>query len=320
VRRPAVLLAALLATSISGCVVDWTGQSGSYLLRQKIDVTRERARDLQADLQTERGRIDAMDQRASEARRRYADSGASVQALMEDLTYVRGQLYSIQHALSRSGQLSEDMSFQLTAIEATMGHIEGQLLERVPDYEAAPVMMMPFEDDPPPAPEGGDQGGDGIGASAPPEVEEGEGAAGLEPDESVAVVDPAVSDEERMFRAGLTLSQRGEWKEAGGALQEFTKAHPDSQWWLESQFLVGRCLYELGRYKAAITEFQKVILRDDKSAWAPRAMFMQGMAFESLDTGEDRDAAEVFYSELRRLYPKSDEAGKAKVRLDALGD
>lgn len=321
-RRPAALLLVLLVSvPTGGCVVDWTGQSGSYLLREKLDITRTRTRDLQTDLQKERDRIDTMDQRAAEARRRYADSGASVQALMEDLTFVRGQLDSIQHAISRSGQLNEDMSFQLTAIDARLGHIEGQLIERVEGYEVAPVMMMPFEDegaaapDPDGAPEA--EGDNDAGASASEEeVPEAQPAPA---DEPVAVVDPAVSDEERMFREGLTLTQQGEWKRAGGKLQEFTKEHPESHWWLEGQFLVGRCLYELGRYKAAIGEYQKVIVRDDKSAWAPRAMFMQGMAFESLGTRDDLDAAEVFYSELRRLYPKSDEATKAKVRLDALG-
>jgi TolA-binding protein len=300
-----LLVVGLTVATATGCVVDWTGQSGSYLLREKLDITRERTRDLERDLQTERARVDAIETRAADARRRYADSGASVQALMEDLTYVRGQLDSLQHSISRTGQLSEDMSFQLTAIEVRMGHIEGQLLERVPDYEAAPFLMMPFEDEPLP----GDDPADGSGEPSPPP--EGEGAATL-------AVDPLMSEDERMFRRGLELTQRGEWKAAGGALQAFSRAHPESGFWLEGQFLVGRCLYELAQYKAAITEFQKVIVRDDESAWAPRSMFMQGMAFESLGTQEDMEAAQVFYAELRRLYPRSDEAGKAKVRLDAL--
>ena len=164
-RRPALLLLVLLVSApTTGCVVDWTGQSGSYLLREKLDVTRTKTRDLQSDLEKERERIDVMDQRAAEARRRYADSGASVQALMEDLTFVRGQLDSIQHAITRSGQLNEDMSFQLTAIEARLGHIEGQLVERVDGYETAPIMMMPFDAEPAPAPEEGVEGGDDAGS------------------------------------------------------------------------------------------------------------------------------------------------------------
>ena len=40
-RRPALLLLVLLVSApTTGCVVDWTGQSGSYLLREKLDVTR----------------------------------------------------------------------------------------------------------------------------------------------------------------------------------------------------------------------------------------------------------------------------------------
>ncbi len=307
----AVVLALVAVLAATGCVVDWTGRSGSYLLREKLDVTRERTRDLQKDLTTERERVDAIEQRAAEARRRYADSGATVQALMEDLTYVRGQLDSIQHTLQQSGQLTADMEFQLTAMGAQLGHIDAQLMERLDGYEPAPILMPPLEDEEPieaPAPEGG------LEPAVDVPFPEDAGTDGAPED-----VPPAISDEERAFRTALGLTQTGEWRKAGAALQDFTKAYPESQWWLEAQFLVGRALYELGRYKAAITEYQKVIVRDDDSPWAPRAMFMQGMAFEQLGTDEDLDAAKVFYGELRRLYPKSDEASKAKVRLDALG-
>ena len=81
---------------------------------------------------------------------------------------------------------------------------------------------------------------------------------------------------------------------------------------------MGQCLFELGRYKGAITEFQKVIVRDDRSPWAPKAMLMQGGAFEALGTKEDVDAAVVFYSELLRLYPSSEQAALAQEKLDAL--
>ena len=75
-RRPLSLLLALtLAAPLGGCVVDWTGRSGSYLLRSTIDATRERARDLEVDLVTERTRVDAMEERAADARLRQIADG-----------------------------------------------------------------------------------------------------------------------------------------------------------------------------------------------------------------------------------------------------
>jgi TolA-binding protein len=72
------------------------------------------------------------------------------------------------------------------------------------------------------------------------------------------------------------------------------------------------------RYKGAITEFQKVIIRDERSDWAARSMYMQAVSFEELGTEEDKDAARVFYSEVVSLYPGSEHATQAKERLDAL--
>ena len=318
-RRPLSLLLALtLAAPLGGCVVDWTGRSGSYLLRSTIDATRERARDLEVDLVTERTRVDAMEERAADARRRYADSGATVQALMEDLTYLKGQLDDIQNTLAEQGKLTEDVQFQLTLVEARLFHIEGQLVERVDGYEMAPLRMPeeePLPEEPPP-------GDDGAGLQEPP-VDGTDGVAlpapeGDEPAAGVPVAEHEVSEEERTFRAALALVEQGEWERAGGRLQDFLHDWPDSDWYLEGQYMVGHCLYELGRYKGAITEYQRVIVRDDKSEWAARAMYMQGMSFEQLGTSEDFDAAEVFYSELVRLYPRSDEADRARERLDAL--
>ena len=309
--------------------------SQSYLLIERVDSNRERSRDLERDLAAERGRVDAIEDRAADARRRYADSGATVQALMEDFTYLRGELADLQHQLERTGQLSTDLEFQLTTMEVRLGHIEGQLSTHIDGYEPAPLLLPEPEPEPAPepvpvpeqeaVPSGSESGEAPADASDPPEASESTGtdsaSAGQDPAESepVARVDePSLPEDEAMFRSSLLLFKEGSWKKAGGRLQEFIRKHPDSEWVLEAQYLVGQCLFELGRYKGAITEFQKVIVRDDRSPWAPKAMLMQGGAFEALGTKEDVDAAVVFYSELLRLYPSSEQAALAQEKLDAL--
>lgn len=304
----------ILAAAAPGCVIDRTGTSGSYLLRSKLDVTRERTRDLETDLAAERGRVDAIEARAAEARRRYADSGATVQALMEDLTYLRGQISDFQHQLQQTGQLTSDLEFQLMTMEVRLGHIEGQLIEKVPDYEMAPLMF----EEPEPLPEGE---GEMVDPAMEGAVEPGASEELL--DEGV-VGDPTagpiveVSEEEAMFRSALGLYQKGSFKKAGGRLDAFLGAYPESEWWLEGQFLVGQCMFEMERFKGAITEYQKVIVRDERSEWAGRSMYMQAVSFEKLGTEEDKDAARVFYSEVVSLYPGSEQAAQAKERLDAL--
>ncbi len=312
------VLLSILALAAPGCVVDRTGQSGSYLLRSKLEVTRERTRDLETDLAAERGRVDAIEARAAEARRRYADSGATVQALMEDLTYLRGQISDFQHQLQQTGQLSSDLEFQLMTMEVRLGHIETQLVEKVPDYEMAPLLLE--------EPETGTEPEEEVEGAEPEEEEEIIVESGaLRPDEFEVVDEPSTeapvleqSEEEAMFRSALGLYQKGSFKKAGGRLEAFLQAWPESEWWLEAQFLVGQCLFEMERYKGAITEYQKVIVRQETSEWAARSMYMQAVSFERLGTQEDIDAARVFYSEVVSIYPGTEQAAQAKERLDAL--
>jgi tol-pal system protein YbgF len=310
----------ILVVAAPGCVVDRTGTSGSYLLRSKLDVTRERTRDLETDLAAERGRVDAIEARAAEARRRYADSGATVGALMEDLTYLRGQLSDVQHQLQENGQLTSDMEFQLLTMEVRLGHIEGQLVEKVPDYEMAPLMFEDPEPEPTSEPDGEGDAPEGDDVIVPSSADSGAADADDAPG-LAALEEPTaeeVSDEEAMFRSALDLVQKGSYRKAGGRLDGFLEAYPTSDWWLEAQFLVGQCMFEMERYKGAITEFQKVIIRDERSDWAARSMYMQAVSFEELGTEEDKDAARVFYSEVVSLYPGSEHATQAKERLDAL--
>jgi tol-pal system protein YbgF len=320
--RRLLLFVLLVGVALPGCVIDRTGQSGSYLLRSKLDVTRERTRDLEGDLLAERARIDTIEERAAQARRQYADSGASVQALMEDLTYLRGQVSDLQHNLDENGQLTTDLEFQLMTMEVRLMHIEGELSEKVPDYEMAPMMfdepvLEPEVEEEPTAEVADEPVGEALAVLQPePEVEL-EVEPEVEPE--AEPVEPEMSEEEAMFQSALVLFQDGSWKRAGGRLQAFLDKHPDSQWWLEAQYLVGQCLFELGRHKSAITEFQQVIVRDERSPWAARAMLMQAVSFEALGTPEDIDAARVFYSEVMSLYPDTEEATRAKAALGGLG-
>ncbi|HCP47081.1 MAG TPA: hypothetical protein DIU15_13630 [Deltaproteobacteria bacterium] len=124
------------------------------------------------------------------------------------------------------------------------------------------------------------------------------------------------SPEAAMFQAGLLLVKAGSWERAGGHLQQFLRSYPKSQWASEGMYLVGECLMELARYKMAITEYQKVIERDDGSPWAPRAMLRQSQAFDALGTAQDKEASRIFLAELIRLYPEAKEAEEARERLE----
>ncbi len=362
-RSAPLLLAVMAIALLSGCVIDHTGRSGSYLLQSRMDTLREKNRGLEQDVARERGRVDRIEQRASEARRRYADAGASVQALMEDLSYLRGDVAFVKDELGRRGTLSEDMDLRLSGVEGQLVHVEDALVLGLDGYSLAPVVMPapvpspsnanPASGSEPSLPTGAGSGGS---TSVPAETagakpEAGSVAGPVESAGSTSVDAPSagskvaasvegtpqtggvaaapVAEEVRvepappgpaevLFTEGKALYTQGKWRDAGRRFLKIRKKHSSSEHVLESQFLLSMCLFELQRYKDALSEFQKVIDARGSVELSAQSMYMQGMSFLKLGTSEDREAAEIFFGDVTANWPKSSWAKKAKKELGAL--
>jgi len=311
---------------LSGCVVDRTGQSASYILQDRVESNRARIHTMEKDLALSVTRVDDMEERAANARQRLADSGATLETFLEELQALRGEAADLSHQLGENRGTMGAVEFRLGALEARLSHMEKEL-------DIVPPLILPST----PSSEDGaaDEADAGTNDAAPrtstpeapvdagddAEAGNGEEIAALgkvSPDE-VVVVSAEPSKEDILFQQALVLMKKKDWEKAGSRLQKFLRNYPDNPRAVESQFLTGQCLFELGRYKAAITTFQKAIELDEKSPFAPRGMFMQALSFEELGTDDDKEAAKVFFAELVRLYPDSDDASRAKRKLEALG-
>jgi TolA-binding protein len=123
---------------------------------------------------------------------------------------------------------------------------------------------------------------------------------------------------EVLFGEGKALYAQGKWRDAGRRFLKIRKKHSSSEHVLESQFLLSMCLFELQRYKDALSEFQKVIDARGSVELSAQSMYMQGMSFLKLGTAEDREAAEIFFADVTGNWPKSSWAKKAKKELGAL--
>ena len=319
---PARALSALLAVSFlaPGCAIDKTRRSVTFTMQEEIDSGKERAREIEKDLGHERSRLDAIEDRAAAARKRLADSGATLETFLDELTAIRGELSSLQYAVEQGRSFDEDTNLRLAGIEFQVAHMANEL-------GVTPVMMpMGLEPTPAVEPASGDPAlepsepqDDPVEPSEPPAVDDPPPA-----EDPVATIEaPADADTDFVEAVGLVRDQK--WEQAGTKLQKYLRKNRDSEHFLEAQYLVGQCLFELGRYKNAITEFQKVIEAEDKAVrkgakatWAPRAMWMQGRAFEELGTAQDLEAAALFFDELIRIYGDAPEAERAKRRLERL--
>ena len=125
------------------------------------------------------------------------------------------------------------------------------------------------------------------------------------------------SSEEVMFERALQLLKQRKWDKAGGVVQSFLKAYPDSRWRLQALYLLGECLFNLERHSGAIRQYQKVVDLDESGEWAARAMFRQGLSFAEMGTLAE---ARVFLSDVIRLYPESPEAAQAGKKMEQLRD
>jgi tol-pal system protein YbgF len=302
----------LLALALlPACGLDHTGRSASYLLDSRVQAAERRVGTVEKDLGTEIARVDVIEERAEQARQRLADSGATLETFIDEVQSLRGEIAMLRNSLDESTRKGGAVEYRLASLEYRLGWMEQQL-------KVKPPPPMPGEPTPASDAEGAEVSPKPEPTSQPEPAPKPEAPRLAE---STATVEPVaeVSPEDAAFQEALLLVQQQQWERAGGKLQKFVKAYPQSEWAVEAQFLTGRCLYELGRYKQAISELEKAIQKDPKSEFAPKAMYLQGLSFEGLGTPDDLEAAKIFFGELVRTYPKAADAERAKKKLEQLG-
>lgn len=322
-----LLLGILGASLLSGCVVDRTGRSATYLLEDKVDGNRQRVVRMQKDLALQVSRVDDMEQRAANARQRLADSGATLETFLYELQALRGEVADLSYRLDENKGSMGAVEFRLAAMEARLSHMEKEL-DITP-----PLILPPVQPEEPaaersapvPAPaartprDEADRDPDDFEPEADTENDVAVAELARPEDSEILMEDAQPSEDELQFQQGLVFMKKKDWEKAGSTLQRFVKDNPTHPRAIEAQFLVGQALFELGRYKPAITQYQKAIEMDETSDFAPRAVFMQALSFEELGSEDDVEAAKVFFGELIRLYPDAPDADRARRKLEALG-
>ncbi len=312
-----LLLALAAASLVSGCVIDKTARSATYILQARVDANRMRVHTVEKDLALQVTRVDDMEERAQNARQRLADSGATLETFLEEMQALRGDVSDLSLALEENKGTMGAVEFRLAALEARISHLEKEL-DITP-----PLILPPMEPEKAAAPAEPDEDAPEDEASDDGPSDEDESTAAAEmtraADDEIVVASAEPSEEDVLFQQGLVFMKKKDFEKAGARFEKFLRTSPDAERAVEARFLTGQCLFELGRYKAAITTFQKAIEADEKGPFAPKSMFMQALSFEELGTDDDIEAAKVFFSELIRLYPKSDDAERAARKLEALG-
>ncbi len=106
------------------------------------------------------------------------------------------------------------------------------------------------------------------------------------------------------FDLGLAYSRQGDKEKAILEFQEFIEKYPQSELIKSAHFELGKDLYDLKKYKLALSELEK--------ASADEALYLIGKSSKELGDQEGEIAA---FEELREKYPQSDFSQEAYFRL-----
>ena len=324
------ILLGLLPLVLGACVYDRTGRSGSSMLVRDVQANQVAVDRVRGEVDGERSRIDVIEDRSSLARRNMAKSTATAENLVESLQALAGELQNIRHLLEKGQAIDADLDYRLADIAFRLMAVEEKLGIEPEVY--MPVEEEPVEGEEAAAGEAGEGAEDGDGedpaaatsaADAAPEDGMAEAVSipvtdELDIDLSEGLPDETTDPDLNLLARALQAMQVENFAQAGRALTEFLDNHPDSERAPDARILLGDCLFELGRFNEAISEYEAFIQLAPQHARVPAAMLSQGLAFIELGSESDLQAARVFLDDLIELYPDSAEAERARRKTQIL--
>lgn len=119
------------------------------------------------------------------------------------------------------------------------------------------------------------------------------------------------------YHEGLELVRQGQCAQAVPKLRDFIRKNTKSDFADNAQYWIGACYYGQRDYSRAIVEFNDLVLKYSKGDKVPAALLMMADAFA--DSGDKIDARLVL-QKLTSQYPQTDEAGRARQKLQSLGE
>ncbi len=119
------------------------------------------------------------------------------------------------------------------------------------------------------------------------------------------------------YHEGLELVRQGQCAQAVPKLRDFIRKNSKSEFADNAQYWIGACYYGQRDYSRAIVEFNDLVLKYPKGDKVPAALLTMADAFA--DSGDKIDARLVL-QKLTSQYPQTDEAGRARQKLQSLGE
>jgi tol-pal system protein YbgF len=134
--------------------------------------------------------------------------------------------------------------------------------------------------------------------------------------EAAPAAAPAATPEtpEALYQRGLDLIQKeGNFVRGRGQMENFLQRFPGHELVVNAMYWIGEAFFGEKQYESAILQFQEVIQKHGSHPKAAAALLKQGLTFHAL--GDEKNARVILQQVVER-FPKSDEAKKAREKLE----
>ncbi|MGQ9693354.1 MAG: tol-pal system protein YbgF [Thermodesulfobacteriota bacterium] len=121
---------------------------------------------------------------------------------------------------------------------------------------------------------------------------------------------------EEAYKRAYDQFTKGDVRSAKEGFKKFLVDYPKSKLAENVHYWLGECYFAEKKYEEAILEFDEVIKKYPKGNKVPDALYRQGLAFLEM---KDTINAKLILREVIKRFPKSDQANRARKKLQEIG-
>jgi tol-pal system protein YbgF len=276
-------------------------------LSAKLDSLDKRTGNLQRDvtamsgeMKTKVGLLEKEMESSSQPMRRYqADLGARLDKLQLEVQNLTGRFEESKYFAEKTFGATKNYQ---TRLEETEKRIAA-LSKSVESAEKKPEAL-------------GTPSGERAGEERHPAVGPAPEATKEPPGRKPEVAKQPVAGPDEAYKKAYELYSKGKIDEAQKEFKRFLEVYPKSKYAENSHFWLGECYFSQKKYEDAILEFDEVIKKFPKGNKVPDALYRQGMAFLEM---KDTTNAKLILKEVLRRFPQSDQANRARKKLQEIG-
>ncbi|MGD9344077.1 MAG: tol-pal system protein YbgF [Desulfuromonadales bacterium] len=280
VRCLAILIAGLL---LSSCVVT---QQDLQMQRDLLELKRRLG-------EAERAVKELQDDTAGGVRAHVETLAANQADFQAELDGVRVDLQSIQGRTGDQERINDELRQDLSLLRDELSLQVADHEQRLAKLEAGGGAALPATAEPLPTPQ--------VTQPAAPVAS--------------TVLTPSGESAPELYDRALKMIRESQDFSAGRELMEtFLKRYPDHDLAVNAAYWIGETYYAEKNYEQAILQFEEIIQKYGDHPKVASAMLKQALAFES---SGDKATARLLLQRVVERFPLSDEAGKAKQKLQA---